>query len=281
MELLLLFLLSELIRFLSFSLRSPRDKCGNKAMVIISIDVDVGSPELGRINKGYNDLNVNKKRTEYEIGLIDHLALPIFLDLFDELGVPATFAMRGQLTEIANSGIDRLLRTSVKHDIGAHGYYHQKFKYLPRREAEIALQLTSDGFRQLGIVPRSFVFPANSVNHLDLLQKFGYLCYRGLDGLTKDTMALKKNGKLINVCPSLYLQRTTSPLMLAKILDLAISRKLPFHLWFHLWNMGEKKTEIKINIERVLIPFLVYAKRMEQKGHLTFETMLSAAKTVV
>ena len=250
-------------------------------MVIISIDVDVGSPELGRINKGDNDFNVNKKRTEYEIGLIDHLALPIFLDLFDELGVPATFAIRGQLTEIDHSGIDTLLRTSVKHDIGAHSYYHRKFKYLPRREVEIALQLTSDGFKQFGIVPRSFVFPANSVNHLDLLEKFGYLCYRGLDGLTKDTMALKKNGKLINVCPSLYLQRTTSPVMMAKILDLAISRKLPFHLWFHLWNMGEKKPEIKINIQRVLLPFLVYAKRMEQKGHLTFETMLSAAKTVV
>lgn len=248
--------------------------------MIISIDVDVGTTELGRLNKGYNDVNVNKQRTEYEVGMIDRLALPIFLDLFDKLGVPATFALRGQLTEIEDSSIDRLLQTSVKHDIGAHGYYHRKFKYLTRREAENMLQLSSDGLKRFGINPRSFVFPANSVNHLDLLEKFGYQCYRGMDGLTRDTMALKKVGNLVNVCPSLYLQQKTSPAILAKILDLAISRKLPFHIWFHLWNMGQKKPEIEMNIRRVVLPFLAYAKRREQKGYLTFETMLSAARTV-
>ena len=276
-----LYFLSEFSRFVSFSLRQDRNQGLTRAMVIISIDVDVGTPELGRLNKGYNDLNVHKQRTEYEVGMVDRLALPIFLDLFDKLGVPATFALRGQIVEIEDSGIEPLLQTSVNHDIGAHGYYHRKFKYLTHRDAENMLQLTSDGLARFGIVPRSFVFPANSVNHLDLLEKFGYQCYRGLNGLTKDSMALKKTGNLVNVCPSFYLQQNTSPVILAKILDLAISRKLPFHIWFHLWNMGQKKPEIEMNIRRVLLPFLVYAKRRQQKGHLTFETMLSAARTVV
>jgi peptidoglycan/xylan/chitin deacetylase (PgdA/CDA1 family) len=250
-------------------------------MVIISIDVDAGSPELGRINKGYNDLNVNRRKTEIEVGEIDRLALPIFLDFFDQVEVPATFALRGQLTEIEDSGIDRLLKSSVKHDIGAHGYYHQKFKYLPLREAENYLQLISEGFKCFGIVPRSFVFPANIVNHLDLLETFGYECYRGIGGLTKDTMGLKKNGNLVNVCPSFYLQKNTSPAIIMKIIDLAVSRKLPFHMWFHLWNMGQKKPEIEMNLRRLLLPVLLYAKEIERNGNLTFETMLSAAKTVV
>ena len=276
-----MYILSEFCRFLSFSLRQERNQGQKKAMVIISIDVDVGTPDLGRLNKGCNDLNVNKQKTEYEIGIVDHLALPVFLDLFDKLGVPATFAVRGQITEIEGSGIDRLLQTSVEHDVGAHGYYHRKFEHLTRREAENMLQLSSDGLKRLGVIPRSFIFPENSVNHLDLLEKFGYKCYRGLGGLTKDTMALKKTGNLVNVCPSFYLQQKTSPAILARILDLAISRKLPFHIWFHLWNMGQKKPEIEMNIRRVMLPFLVYAKKMERDGRLTFETMLSAAKTVV
>ena len=180
--------------------------------MIISIDVDVGSPELGRINKGYNDLNVNRRITEAEVGEVDRLALPVFLDFFDHVGVPVTFALRGQLTEVEDSGVDCLLKSSVKHDIGAHGYYHRKFKYLTQSEAENELRLISEGFKRFGIVPRSFVFPANAIGHLDLLEKFGYSCYRDIDGLTKDTMGLKKNGNLVNVCPSLYLQKNTSPM---------------------------------------------------------------------
>jgi hypothetical protein len=275
-----LYILSEFCRFLSFSLRQDKNQGHERAMVIISIDVDAGSPELGRINKGYNDLNVNRQKTEVEVGEVDHLALPIFLEFFDQVRVPATFALRGQLTEAENSGIERLLKSSMKHDIGAHGYYHQKYKYLTRREAERNLQLISKGFKRFGIVPRSFVFPANIINHLDLLETFGYECYRGLGGLTKDTMGLKKNGNLVNVCPSLYLQKNTSPAIMMKILDLAVSRKLPFHIWFHLWNMGQRKPEIEMNLNQVLFPFLAYAKKLEQNGCLTFETMLSAARTV-
>jgi hypothetical protein len=93
-------------------------------------------------------------------------------------------------------------------------------------------------------------------------------------------MGLEKNGNLVNVCPSLYLQKNTSPAILMKILDIAVSRKLPFHIWFHLWNMGNKKSEIELNLNQLLLPFLAYAKKLEQNNCLTFETMLSASRTV-
>jgi hypothetical protein len=270
---------SELARLVSFSLKQNSSQ-NQKAMLIISIDVDVGNPELGLLNKGNNDLNVHKEKTEIEIGTVDQLALPILLDLFDLLQVPATFALRGQVGEINDSNIHRLIHSPVKHDIGAHGYLHRKFKYLTHEEAENMLQLANQGLKRLGVVPQSFVFPANSVNHLDLLEQFGYRCYRGLGGLTKDTMALKKSGNLVDVCPSLYLQQNTSPFILSRILDLAVSRKLPFHIWFHCWNMGFTKSEIDGYVGKVLNPFLTYAKKMELNDRLTFETMLSAAKTV-
>jgi hypothetical protein len=45
--------------------------------------------------------------------------------------------------------------------------------------------------------------------------------------------------------------------------------------------MGQKKPEIEMNLRRLLLPILLYAKEMERNGNLTCETMLSAAKTVV
>jgi hypothetical protein len=44
--------------------------------------------------------------------------------------------------------------------------------------------------------------------------------------------------------------------------------------------MGQRKPEIEMNLNQVLFPFLAYAKKLEQNGCLTFETMLSAARTV-
>lgn len=270
---------SQLYHFLAYSIKKPKMQL-EKGMLIFSIDVDVGSRELGVINRGKNDTNVNKRISEYRVGKIEEAALPSFVETFNDFEIPVTFAIRGQLTEVNDSILKLLLKSSVKHDIGAHGYYHREFKNLSRNEAEKELNMISAGMKKFGIVPRSFVFPVNSVSHLNLLEKYGYKCYRGYGDFMNDCMYIEKCGELYNIHPSLYIDQHTSFTFLKKILDISIKKKLPFHVWFHLWNFGETKESIQRTINNLFIPMFKYAAQKEKSRMLTLETMLSATEKV-
>jgi hypothetical protein len=270
---------SQLYHFLAYSIKKPKMQLRN-GVLVISIDVDVGSRELGVINRGKNDENVHGHLSEYQVGEIEELALPLFVEIFNDFEISATFAIRGQLTEVNNSMLGLLLKSSVKHDIGAHGYSHEEFTNLSRSKAANELSMISAGMKKFGILPRSFVFPKNSVAHLDLLEKYMYKCYRGYGDFMNDCMYIERKGQIYNIHPSLYLDEGTRIGFLKRILDIAIAKKLPFHVWFHLWNFGETKEVIQEIIHKVFVPFFSYAKRKERSGALSFETMLSAARKI-
>jgi len=272
-------LFSQLYHLLGYSIKKPKMQLEN-GRFIISIDTDVGSRKLGVINKGKNDVNIRRHMSEYRVGEIEEVALPLFVDLFNDFKIPVTFAMRGQLTEVNDSILELLLKSSIEHDIGAHGYYHREFTDLSRNEAESELNMISAGMNKFGIAPKSFVFPKNRIAHLDLLEKYGYRCYRGYGDFMNDCMYIERKGQLYNIHPSLYLDEGTSFVFLKKILDISIARKLPFHVWFHLWSFGETKEAMQKIIKKLFLPFFSYAKRKERSGALSFETMLSAARKV-
>jgi len=269
--------LSQLFHYFVYSFKRPKIQLKDGTF-ITSIDVDVGDKRLGVINEGKNDTNVSHRFSEYLIGEMEERAFPLFVDLFNDLEIPVTFAIRGQLTEVNDSILELFLKSPVKHDIGAHGYYHRQFTNLSRNEAENELNMISAGMKKFGVVPRSFVFPKNSVAHLDLLEKFGYKCYRSSGAFMNDCMYIEKQGQLYDIRPSLYIAQGTSLTVLKKILDISIVKKLPFHVWFHLWNFGETKESIQRSISKVFFPLLKYAKKKERSGMLTFQTMLSAAQ---
>lgn len=271
--------LSQLYHFVAFRSNEAKMQLEN-GMLIISIDVDSGNKELGVINKGRNDVNVNRFVSEYAVGEIEELALPLFIDLFSYFEIPVTFAIRGQLTEVDDSNLELLLKSPLRHDIGAHGYYHRPFKNLPRDEAEKELNMISGGMKKFGITPKSFVFPKNSVAHLDLLEKYGYKCYRSYGSFLYDCMYIEKRGQLYDVHPSLNLNQSINSAFLKKILGIAVAKKLPFHIWFHLWKFGEKQESIQKYIDKVFFPLFRFAKKKEKESVLTFETMLSAAQKV-
>jgi hypothetical protein len=273
--------LSQLYRFSVYFLEKPKMQLKN-GMFIISVDVDVGSKELAIINGGNNDANVSSRFSEYSVGEIEEWALPLFVDLFNRFEIPVTFALRGQLTEVCDSILELLLKSSVKHDIGAHGYYHKNFKNLSNDEAENELKLISDGMKGFGIIPRSFVFPRNNVAHLDLLERYGYKCYRGADlGL-----GIEKKGQLCNIRPSYPIDLSTSFKFLKMTLNLCIARKQSLHVWFHLWNWSchsgcvRTKESMQRSIYRFFSPLFEYVKQKEKSGVLSLETMLSAAEKV-
>ncbi|MCW4010399.1 MAG: polysaccharide deacetylase family protein [Candidatus Bathyarchaeota archaeon] len=274
-------LVSQVVHLVSFELKKPRAQF-DKAMLIFSVDVDAGNKELGLANGGKNDSNVHKCFSEAYIGDIEERALPVFLGAFNEFEVPATFALRGQITEfaqVAQEIVDKLLDSPVKHDIGAHGYTHRNFQALSREEAQEELEKIAVGLRKFTVSPKSFVFPRNMVQHLDLLEKFNYRCYRESAGSPLgDGMYIEKRGNLYNVHPSLYLNLSVTPMILDWILDVAVAKKVPLHLWFHPWTFGDSDDKIKKYVAKVFSPFLKYAQGKVRNGSLTVETMLSAAQ---
>jgi len=272
---------SEYIHFIRFNYGSKETEIHlGKGMLIVSIDVDVGNKEVGVINKGKNDANVNRYISEYLVGEIEERALPLIIDFFNDLEIPVTFAIRGQLFEVDASILELLLKSPVKHDIGAHGYYHRDFTNLSNIEADKELNMISVAMKKFGITSRSFIFPKNGVAHLDLLEKYGYKCYRGYGNFMNDSMYINKCGKLYDIHPSLFIGQSISPMFPKKIINISIKRKLPFHVWFHPWDLGETKESIQKSINKVFSPLFKYAKKKERRGVLTFETMLSAAQKV-
>jgi len=268
-------LLSELFHLVRFRFKRPQIQL-KTGMLIISIDVDVGNRELGVINKGKNDKYVHRFLSEYQVGKIEETALPLFLNLFEDQNVPATFAVRGQMIEVANSFFHQLLESPIRHDIGSHGYSHRLFEDMSPEEAENELEKLSDGFKRFGIIPKSFIFPRNSVDHLDLIEDYGYKCYRSDGDFRNDCMYIEKQGNLYDVHPSLYIGNCTQSIFLKKLLDIAILRKMPFHIWFHLWNFGITKDSIQQRINSAILPFLEYATNKTHEQILTIETMFSA-----
>jgi len=112
-------LISQLYHLAVFKTRKPGTKL-ETGMLVTSIDVDVGCSELGVRNQGKNDANVHSKLSERTVGRIEEAALPFFVDMFENLDMPATFALRGQCLDVDNTAVESLLGSSVKHDIGSH-----------------------------------------------------------------------------------------------------------------------------------------------------------------
>jgi len=266
--------LSQFCHLFAFSLRKPKAQLESGAL-ITSIDIDVGSRLIGKINNGKNDLSIHERLSECRVGEIEEETIPLILEFFDLIEVPVTFAVRGQLAETRNETIRMLSRSSVKHDIGAHGYYHRPFKDLSRAEAQKELELISKGFEKFGIRPKSFVFPKNKIAHLPLLHKFGYKCYRGEGGLPRDGMYIKKVGQLYDVHPGFHLGCTYNPIFLDRIIDISARNRLPFHVWFHPRDLYETKGSTRININRVLLRLYKHARKRASQENLKFETMSS------
>ena len=269
-------IMSQLYHYVAFSFKKPLSEF-DKASLIISIDIDVGSSELGVKNGGYNDRNVNDFLSEFAIGKIEEQVVPLLLKVFNEVEFPATFALRGQLTEVENSIINLILESSTPQEIAAHGYYHKAFTTLSESEAEEELRMVSAGMKKFGIEPKSFVFPRNKISHLLFLERYGYLAFRGRGNLFNDGMYVSKCGNLFDVHPSIWLDFYDSTIS-KKIVNLAVKYRAPLHIWFHPWNLGNSRQVAAERITKSLLPLIEYARKKKMQGALKFKTMGSIAE---
>lgn len=79
--------------------------------------------------------------------------------------------------------IDLVEDAHVDHEIGCHSFSHVLFdpSITEREVIEAELEASVDAARERGLSLESFVFPRNVVGHRDLLAKYGFTCYRGVE----------------------------------------------------------------------------------------------------
>jgi peptidoglycan/xylan/chitin deacetylase (PgdA/CDA1 family) len=253
----------------------------DKGALITSIDVDVGSAVLAEKNANKNDSNVHFCLPEKYVGEIENRVVPALADFFDEMDIPVTFAFRGQLAQIGDPIFSTILDSPSKHEIAAHGYYHRSFTNINEAEAFEELELTCSGFQRIGVKPKTFIFPRNQINHLQLLEKFGYRSYRERGGLFTDGMYIAEKGTLFDVHPGFHLGFTYNPIFLNNIINLAAKKRRPLHIWFHPRDIYETRGLKLSSIKKVLFPIYNYAKKKEKEGTLSFETMDSAVDRIL
>jgi hypothetical protein len=244
------------------------------------------------------------------------------IELFDRYEVPATWAIVAALLDEASAKsrpggascwyapdiVDRLLHAKVAHEIGSHGGRHVYFSKLPASEAWQDLEFARAVHRANALPMRSFIFPRNSIGHLDLLAKAGLRTFRGHDvgwfrsaaragrlagraanfvdkvmPIVPSSVAPVERGALIEIPGSMLLLGRNGPrrfilpaVSRAKLrMGLARARRTGgiFHLWLKPSNFYYRRVEQLATLEW----FLDRAADEVSRGRIELRTMGSYA----
>lgn len=106
-------------------------------------------------------------------------AIEDLLRLFEKYNIPATWAVVGHLFLEHPEIIEKILSSSVEHEMGYHSFSHSRFSECTSEIAETEIQKGIELAKDYGITLKSFVFPENKIGHLDMLKKYGFQIYRG------------------------------------------------------------------------------------------------------
>ena len=171
--------------------------------------------------------------------------------------------------------IETILASSVKHEIGCHGFSHLGFgSYCPEEVASAELDACLEVMKPYGIRPRSFVFPGNDVGKLELLARKGFLAVRTFPvGRAEISLPLRLREGIWGVHSSVAVDVDDRILdygrrceRLKKFTDRAAQTGLAAHFWFHP-SLQQRQ------MEEILFPLLDYCGAMRDKGKLDILTM--------
>lgn len=260
------------------------------------------------------------RQSDLQVGTRERDICRRLVEVFERHSTRATWAVVGRLVE-RDGGFDGLRgspegwhapdiveaieKSSIRHDIGSHGYAHPYFHSLPRADVRIDLERARAAQLRRGHTMTSFVFPRNQVAHLDLLAEFGVKVFRSIDqGLLRATEAvaprarplvnllekalaapvptvrpLRREFGLIELPSSLLLMSrggirslVRPQAMRRKLLGglrRAASKKEVFHLWFHPSNFYREE-DLQFEL---LEATLTEARRLERAGDVKTMTM--------
>lgn len=198
------------------------------------------------------------------------------VSLCEEFDIPITWAICGITAVNESEAFNRIVNSKVKHELAIHTYDHVDFSDPSCDERLARSQVT----RTIQLLPPSrgpltFVFPWNRYGHFNLLRDEGFIAYRG--NSRKLGFPSKMSG-LWNIYPLVYISEKsyTHSVVLKAFLDLAMSYRSVFHLWFHPWNL-EVGGDVSKYISETLRPLFKRAQSERRKGRLWVCTLSELA----
>lgn len=266
------------LHVLQYLMSFPECSHLDTGVVTISVDVDVGDENVGLVNEGRNDINVSSTMTEYQVGFIERNTLPPILELLKAFEIPVTFAIRGQLLDVAPSIIENINNSSIEHDIGGHGYYHRDIAAMTAQQADYEFSLLNNAMRGVGLRPKSFIFPRGRIAHLETLARFGYICFRSPGGFPHNRMRVDRVSGVWRLHSTLMIHGRTHVASVKKILDICSEKRTFAHLWFHPWNFGPHKSNLSGGLENVMKPLLAHIRALEKDRNVIVNTMKTLAE---
>lgn len=240
------------------------------------------------------------------------------LALFDKYEIPATWAIVGKLFLPPKAENDLwhgkdIVDEIAKHknqEIACHSFSHILFgdPKCTKENAEAEIKKCVEIAEKNNIKLNSFIFPQNSIGHLDILKQYGFICYRGkdpywfrkFDPLSKFlqiidfllclappvSSAFVDKTDLVNVPGSMfyvsrwglrkYLPSFCWTIKAKKGINKAIKQEKIFHLWFHPITLSGTENDIKIHLQG-LEEVLHYANNLRARGRLDIKAMQEIA----
>lgn len=212
---------------------------------------------------------------------------------------------------LGRSLVERIRASRIPQEIGCHSFSHVIFgdSGCSRETAVSEVAACVSAARSLGIELRSFAFPRNRVGHLDVLEQFGFSCYRGpgprwyerddspgpvgrmahvLDvarAATPPTVLPERTPQgLWNIPGSMIYfpmrgVRRVIPLSrrvtraFRGLADAVQSRRI-FHLWFHPTNLADETEAMFAGLDQILAE----AAQLRDEGALRTLTMSAIAR---
>ncbi|MFC1937656.1 polysaccharide deacetylase family protein [Chloroflexota bacterium] len=162
--------------------RYPQDRVAK----LLSQDRDKGRGSIDTLLQLFNKYSIPATWAIVGHLFLDHCAcedgmphknMPRFRDDWYHCD-PCTDIQRNPLYYGADI-VQRIMSSDLAHEIGYHSFSHVPFSECSREVAKAEIEKGVELARSLGIALKSFVFPENSINHLDILRDYGFLIYRG------------------------------------------------------------------------------------------------------
>ena len=184
------------------------------------------------------------------------------------------------------------MSSRTKHEIGLHSFSHISFSVCSREVANEEVGESMRLARELGINVESFVFPYNSIGHVDVLRENGIRIYRGRNLRWQDpnasylSLKLKGAADLVVAPPtepvwregiweipsSMFFCDTRMLFTLghrARLgLERAIRSRKVFHIFLHPHDLLAQPS-----VEKMLDGFLKVVARKRDAGELQVMTM--------
>ena len=236
------------------------------------------------------------------------------LALFEKYEIKATWATVGELFLTGQAGngdnllwhapevIEKIKKCLVAQEIGSHSFSHKVVGEDCSRELfEEELKKNDEVAKRSGVTMRSFVYPKNSVGFTDLLAKYGFTSYRGVDQnwyrslpkllkkfahafdnyfvMSAPAVIPERDGDIWNIPGSYFFPHARGwakwlpgSFRVRKSvcgLKKAARERNIFHLWFHPFNLASNSEKLLPALENVLKK----VSEMRAKGEIENLTM--------